>query len=155
MRRILDNALVAILVVLMSIMVISTLLQVFARFISLNVQFTEELTIYAMMWVTLFGSAYVFGLRKHIAIDLLSESIGKGNQWKLVVLTEIIISLFALLVFLTGGIHFVYLTFKLGQVSSVIQVPKGWIYLAIPMSGVIILIYNFLNIRDALKMRTP
>jgi TRAP-type C4-dicarboxylate transport system permease small subunit len=53
----------------MSVMVISTLLQVFARVIDLNIPFTEELTIYAMMWVTMFGSAYTFGLQKQIAID--------------------------------------------------------------------------------------
>ncbi len=141
------------LALLMIIMVFSTLLQVFARMLSLNILFTEELTNYSMMWVTLFGSAYAFGVQKHIAIDALKAVLKKELKWKLEILVELIIALFAVLILILGGSWFVYITFKLGQVSSVIQVPKGWIYLALPVSGVIILVYNALNISDTFKNR--
>lgn len=137
----------------MSVMVISTLLQVLARAINLNVPFTEELTIYAMMWVTLLGSVYTFGLKKQIAIEVLRSSIKPSNQWKLDLLVELIIILFAVLIPLIGGTRFVYVTFKMGQVSSVMQVAKGWIYTVLPISGLLILIYNLLNISDILKER--
>lgn len=153
MRNALDKIVANGLVVLMSVMVLSTLLQVFARFVKLNVPFTEELTVYAMMWVTLLGSAYAFGLRKHIAIDILSASLDEKRRWTLTVLTEAIIAGFAVLILLVGGLRFVYITFKLGQVSSVMQIYKGWIYLAVPFSGVLTVLYNCLNIRDALRER--
>ncbi len=153
MRKLLDKILTNALIVLMSIMVLSTLLQVFARVIELNVPFTEELTVYAMMWVTLFGSTYAFGLRKHIAIDVLSASLKEENKWKLTVLVEVIIIVFAILVLIVGGVRFVYVTFKLGQVSSVMQIPKGWIYLALPFSGVLIILYNILNIIETIKTK--
>lgn len=151
MRSSIDRILIGVLVVLMSIMVISTLMQVFARLISLNIPFTEELTIYAMMWVTLLGSAYTFGLRKQIAIDALHATLKEGSKWKLEVIIEIMVAVFAVIILLIGGSRFVYITFKLGQVSSVMQIGKGWIYLALPISGCLILIYNYLNIRDIIR----
>lgn len=151
MRKVIDRTLISLLVALMSIMVLSTLIQVFARALSANVLFTEELTIYSMMWVTLFGSAYAFGVKKHISIDILKETLRQDLKWKLEVVVELIVALFAILVLIVGGSWFVFITFKLGQVSSVIQVPKGWIYLALPVSGVIILIYNSLNIIDTIR----
>ncbi len=137
----------------MSLMVVSTLLQVLARVIDLNVPFTEELTIYSMMWITLLGSAYTFGLKKHIAIEVLKTSLQPANRWKLELVIELTIVLFAILVLLVGGMRFVLLTFKLGQVSSVMQISKGWIYIVLPVSGLLILCYSFLNIFDLIKTR--
>lgn len=137
----------------MGVMVISTLLQVIARVIDLNVPFTEELTIYSMMWVSLLGSAYTFGLKKQIAIDALKDSLSPSNQLKLELLIEMLVLVFAVVIFLVGGTKFVFLTFSLGQVSSVMQIAKGWIYIVLPISGILIIFYNLLNIRDLLKSR--
>ena len=153
MRNSLDKSLKNLLVVLMAIMVVSTLLQVFARFVSWNIPFTEELTIYAMMWVTLFGSALAFGTGKHIAIDLLGSSLPPEKKWKLSLISESIVILFAVTVLLIGGARFVYISFKLGQISSVMQISKGWVYLAIPISGLITILYNVLNIQQILTER--
>jgi len=153
MRPQLDKILMTSLIVLMSIMILSTLLQVGGRLCEINVPFTEELTIYGMMWTTLFGSVYAFGLKQHIAIDVLSNSIKDENRWKLEVVVEVIVMVFAVLVLIMGGIRFVYITFKLGQVSAVMQIPKGWIYLALPLSGLLIIWYNLLNIMQTLKNR--
>jgi len=153
MKSRLNSMLTKLLILLMSIMVLSTLLQVFARFIELNVPFTEELTVYAMMWVTLFGSAYAFGIKKHIAIDALISMISEKLKWKLEVLIELFVSLFAILILIVGGSWFTYITFKLGQLSPVIQIPKGWIYLALPLSGLIIVIYSFINISFLISNR--
>jgi len=151
MRGKLDFILTNFLVTLMSIMVLSTLLQVFARFINLNVPFTEEITIYAMIWVALFGSAYAFGIKRHIAIDALVAILKEDLKWKLEIVIELLVAVFAVLVLIIGGSWFVYITFKLGQLSPVMQISKGWIYLAAPASGFIILIYNVLNIKSSIS----
>lgn len=151
MRNSLNIALTNLLMVLMSVMVLSTLLQVFARLINLSVPFTEELTIYAMMWVTLFGSAYAFGLKKHIAIDALTSILKGSLKWKLEVVVELIVAVFATLILIVGGSWFTYITFRLGQLSRVIQIPKGWVYLALPITGLIILAYTMLNIRETIS----
>lgn len=151
MRKFLDRINTTLIMGLMLIMVLSALLQVFSRIIALNTPFTEELTIYSMIWVTLFGSAYAFGVKKHIAIDLLSPSLSAMNKKRLKILVEGIILVFAFLILIWGGSKFVWITFKLGQVSSVMHVPKGWVYLVLPISGIITVLYGILNIREILK----
>lgn len=141
----------SLLIILMTIMVLSTLLQVLARYVNWNLPFTEEVTIYAMMWVTLFGSAYAFGLKKHIAIDALIAVLNKDSKWKLEILIEAIIALFAVLILIIGGSWFTFITFKLGQLSPVIQFPKGFVYTSLPVSGIIILLYNVMNVRSILS----
>ncbi|MEM6522661.1 MAG: TRAP transporter small permease subunit [Bacteroidota bacterium] len=151
MRNRLDDFLTSLLIILMTIMVLSTLLQVLARYVNWNLPFTEEVTIYAMMWVTLFGSAYAFGLKKHIAIDALIAVLNKDSKWKLEILIEAIIALFAVLILIIGGSWFTFITFKLGQLSPVIQFPKGFVYTSLPVSGIIILLYNVMNVRSILS----
>jgi len=150
-RKTLDRINTTMIMGLMLVMVLSALLQVFSRIVDLNTPFTEELTIYSMIWVTLFGSAYAFGVKKHISIDLLSPSLSHGNRIRLKILIEGIILLFAFLILIYGGSRFVWITFKLGQVSSVMHVPKGWVYLVLPLSGIITVLYGVLNIREILK----
>lgn len=151
MRRFLDHFNTTLIIVLMIVMVLSALLQVFARVVDLNTPFTEELTIFSMMWVALFGSSYAFGVKKHIAIDLISPSLSEVNRKRLRVLVEGIVLAFAITILIWGGTQLVWVTFKLGQVSSVMHVPKGWIYLALPLSGIVIVLYGILNIKEIFK----
>ena len=39
----------------------------------------------------------------------------------------------------------------MGQSSSSLQIPMGYIYLALPLSGVVTIVYNILNISDIVK----
>lgn len=150
-RKTLDRINTSMIAILMVIMVSSALLQVFSRVLDINAPFTEELTIYAMMWVTFFGSAYAFGLKKHIAIDLLSSYLSDSYKLKLQIIIEIIILLFAFLILIWGGSRLVWITFKLGQVSSVMNLPKGWVYLVLPITGTFTAIYGYLNIHQILN----
>ncbi|HRD18591.1 MAG TPA: TRAP transporter small permease subunit, partial [Candidatus Marinimicrobia bacterium] len=70
-RKILDNILKWVVVVLMAISVFNVLWQVFTRFILRNPSsYTEELARYLLIWVGLLGAAYAAGNKMHLAIDL-------------------------------------------------------------------------------------
>ena len=56
---------------------------------------------------------------------------------------------FAVLVLVFGGWNMSRLS--MGQLSSSLQIPMGYIYLALPLSGIITAIYNVLNISDIIK----
>ena len=43
---------------------------------------------------------------------------------------------------------------SMGQSSSSLQIPMGYIYLALPLSGIITVIYNVLNIHLLVKKIT-
>ncbi|MEM9325162.1 MAG: TRAP transporter small permease [Bacteroidota bacterium] len=151
MREILDKISTGLLIILMTVMVLSALLQVTARVFGFSAPFTEELTIYSMMWVTLFGSAYTFGIRKHISIDILEPQLSERNQHRLRIAIEGVILVFTFLILIFGGVRFSWITAKLGQVSAVMNVPKWYVYLALPLSGLIVILYSILNIKDELN----
>ena len=48
---------------------------------------------------------------------------------------------FALAVLLGGGIRLVWISFALGQTSGALQIPLGYVYLVVPVSGVCVVFY--------------
>ena len=47
-----------------------------------------------------------------------------------------------------GGFNLVSLTVYLEQISSALQIQLGYIYLAVPISGLLIIFYSAVNISD-------
>lgn len=137
-----DVALGWALVVLMGVSVVNVLWQVFTRFVLDNPSsFTDELARYLLIWVSLFGAAYASGKRMHLAIDLLAMRLtGNASHWHGLFI-ELCIGLFALFVMIVGGWQLVSLSFLLGQTSAAMKIPLGFVYLALPASGALILFY--------------
>lgn len=100
---------------------------------------SEVLSRYAFIWLILIGSAYVFGLREHMAISFVKEKFSKKMQIYVDMFTEFATALFALTVMLYGGYSTV--SRQMWQLDSALQIPMGVVYLAIPISGVLILFY--------------
>ena len=74
LRKIIDKSLEWLLVFLMSILVLDVLWQVASRYIMNSPSsYTDELAGFLLIWVGLFGAAYVAGKREHLAIDLLLQ----------------------------------------------------------------------------------
>jgi TRAP-type C4-dicarboxylate transport system permease small subunit len=144
-----DKTIEYLLVVLMAIMVLNVLWQVFSRFI-LNSpsSFTEELARYLLIWVGLIAAGYVAGRKMHLAIDYLVNKLSKGLKSKIELLTNLLIILFALFVMVIGGFNLVSLTVYLEQMSSALQIQLGYVYLAVPISGLLIIFYSAVNIYD-------
>ena len=140
--RIVDRALGWVLVVLMGIAVSNVLWQVFTRFVLANPSsFTDELARYLLIWIGLLGASYAAGMQMHLAIDLLPTRLTGRPRFYLGVLIEACIFLFALSVLVIGGIYLVALTLSLGQTSAALHVPLGYVYLALPMSGFLMMFY--------------
>jgi len=141
-RKRIDRLLEGTLVVLMAANVINVLWQVFTRFILKNPSsFTEELARYLLIWVGLLGAAYASGKKMHLAIDVILENL-RGAAKKTAELTiQVFIFLFALLVMVIGGIRLVTITLTLNQVSAALRIKLGYVYLVIPISGLLIMFY--------------
>ncbi|WP_282080419.1 TRAP transporter small permease [Aquimarina algiphila] len=147
LRKKIDKILGVTLAVIMGIMVLNVLWQVFTRFvIGIPSSFTDELARYLMIWVGLLGAAYISGKRKHVAIDVLYARLNKERQAKLKIIVNCIIILFCLLALVIGGSRLVYITYILQQHSSALQIPLAVIYLAIPLSGILIIYYKISDI---------
>ena len=142
-----DKVIEYLLVILMAVMVLNVLWQVFSRFI-LNSpsSFTEELARYLLIWVGLIAAGYVAGRKMHLAIDYLVNKFSEDTKRKIGLFSNLVIMLFSLLVMVIGGFNLVSLTVYLNQISSALQIQLGYVYLAVPISGLLIIFYSTVNI---------
>lgn len=144
-KRPADAALGSFCVVVMLLLVACVVWQVVSRYV-LNAPstFTDEAARYLMMWVGLLGGAYTVGLQRHLSIDLISGSLS-GRAYRLVqLLINAIILAFAFLIIFKGGIELVDKVLARGQVSAVMRIPMGYVYLALPISGAFMMFYSAL-----------
>jgi TRAP-type C4-dicarboxylate transport system permease small subunit len=153
-RKHIDHILERFLIILMSILVIDVLWQVTSRYIlSAPSSFTDELAGFLLIWVSLFGAAYVTGRKEHLAIDLLLQKSSGNTKIKLEIFIQLTIFLFALFVLVIGGIWLVYTRFTLSVKSAALQLPLGYVYIVLPVSGLIILFYTIDNSYTLLKQK--
>lgn len=135
------------LVIIFSLMVIDVVWQVFSRYaIGKSSSFTEEFARFAMIWLVLLGAAYLCGKREHLSMDFLLRKLGPSRLRRRLNIIDLFIILFALIVMVIGGGNLVYTTLYLGQVSSAMHIPLGYIYAIVPFSGLLIIFYSFYNI---------
>ena len=147
-----DVTLKWILVVIMAAMTINVLWQVFTRFIMQDPSsYTEELARYMLIWIGILGAAYVAGQKMHLAIDLLSTKLNTKNKKYLEIVIQLSIFLFSFFVMVIGGIRLVQITLTLNQISAALQIPLGYIYTVLPISGVLMMFYSLTFIVEELK----
>ncbi len=153
-RERLDKVLEGVLIVLMSLLVIDVLWQVVSRYVLVNPSsFTTELAGYLMIWVGILGAAYVAGKNEHLAIDLLLQRSTERRRKRLLVSINTLIMLFSLFVMTVGGSWLVYTRFLLDVRSADLQLPLGYVYLVIPVSGLLITYYGYDNIRTLIRKK--
>jgi TRAP-type C4-dicarboxylate transport system permease small subunit len=146
-RQQVDKVLANILIVIMSVMVLNVLWQVFTRFIvGTPSSFTDELARYLMIWLGILGAAYVSGKNMHVAIDVLPQRAKPNTQKKIKLLVYVLIIAFAFFALVIGGARLVYITYVLNQQSPALQIPLALVYLAIPISGILIIYYKISDI---------
>ena len=127
---------------IMLTLLITVVWQVFSRYVLGDPSsFTDELARFLLIWVALLGAAYVTGLRLHLAIDLIPEH--RKTIW-LTRFIYLMIMTFATLVLVVGGSTLVGLTLRLEQQSAALQVPLGYVYVILPVSGAVIVLYTLI-----------
>jgi len=144
-----DKILEIALVILMSVLVIDVLWQVTSRYILVNPSsFTTELAGYLLIWVGILGGAYVAGKNEHLAIDLMLQKSSPARKKALTLLIDLFIIFFSIFVMVLGGSWLVYTRFALDVRSADLQLPLGYVYLVVPVSGILISYYNIDNIKQ-------
>lgn len=150
LRKGLDKVLEFICCALLALMTILVTWQVISRYLLNSPStITEELVLFSFVWMGLLGGAYLFGRNEHMAMTFLFDKLNESNQTKVKLFFEVIIMAFALFILVFGGWNMSRLS--MGQLSSSLQVPMGYVYLALPLSGITTVIYNILNINDIVK----
>lgn len=137
---------------LFGLLVLIVVWQVFSRqVLNAPATWTTSVAQYTFVWVALFGSAWVFSTKDHIAVDFLTRAAKLDDSRAMEVAVNVVIGLFALLVLVWGGIRGVDLTW--GQKVSGLPVSIGVMYLALPVSGVLTVFFALHHAIEALAGR--
>ena len=152
----LDRALELVLIGLTVVMVATVTWQVATRYL-LNSpsSYTEELATYLLLWISLLGAAYALRQRAHLGIDVVTARLGLAGRRAARVASYAVVAAFAIVVFVVGGGILVSVTFELGQRSAAFQVPVGYIYLVLPLSGLLMAYYAAVGATETLRGTTP
>jgi TRAP-type C4-dicarboxylate transport system permease small subunit len=144
-----DHVLRAFIVVVVAVLVVCVVWQVTSRFLlGAPSTVTDELARFAFIWSALFGAAYTLGQRRHLAINLFAAVENAAVTRPLDLIRTALIAAFAGGVMIYGGTDLALATLRSGQVSPAMRLPMGWIYMAIPVSGALILFYCAAILRD-------
>lgn len=132
-----------IIIALLGVMVVAVFLQVLFRFfLDQPLAWTEELARYLLIWITFLGSAYAMAIKAHIGTEYIQKFLSP-------LMNKIILALAAVLsiLFFIVMVHQGYLLSarSMTQTSPTLLVPMGYIYMVIPISGVL-LIMNVLHV---------
>jgi len=151
-RKKIDKGLEWTLVFLMSVLVIDVLWQVASRYLMKSPSsFTDELAGYLLIWVGLLGAAYVAGRREHLAIDILLQRSSPRRRYKLELIISVLVIIFAVTVMVIGGSWLAYTRFFLSVKSAALGLPLGFVYLVLPISGVLIAYFDIDNMIKMIK----
>lgn len=142
MRAPVDLLLKTVIVVIFVVLVACVSWQVISRYIlGTPSTVTDELARFLFMWLALIGGAYTLGLKRHLAIDLLTQRLRGRRRSLSEGFVLFAVAGFAALVMVKGGGQLVLKTIASGQVTPALQIPMGFVYGAIPFAGAIILFY--------------
>ncbi len=145
----LNKGIEALLVLIFSLLVIDVVWQVVSRYIvGQSSSFTEEYARFSLIWLTVLGAAYINGQKEgHLSMDFLLLKLSKEKRHSRQKVIQWLMAIFALVVMVIGGGNLVYTTLSLGQISSALHIPLGYVYAIVPLCGSIIIFFSVYNIK--------
>lgn len=153
MRTKIDSILEKLVLIILVIMLLSVIWQVFSRFVlRAPSTITDEISSFSLIWVWLLGAAYAAGKSLHLAIDLIPEDVVKKRQSLFNGIVFVSIAFFAFTVMIIGGFRLVQLSFQFGQTSATLEIPLGFIYMVVPISGILICYYSIDTLLNQRKL---
>lgn len=150
----LDRALKGLLALLLGVLTVTVFLQVVVRFVvKYPLPWTEEVARLAFVYSIFLGATLAVRDRSHINVDFVVAVLPAPLQRAVKLVGSVLIAVF-LIVMIWQGLEFVRMTGV--QVTPVMQVPFRYLYVIIPASGTLMLLYLVLaTIDDLRKGRAP
>ena len=151
MLAVLDRALKYALTLLSVILTVSVFLQVLIRFVfKYPLPWTEEIARIAFVYCIFVGATIAVRENSHLSVDFLLVILPKRVARAAVFLGMLLVGVFLISVTWQG----VVLVLATGvQMSPVMQVPFKYLYLILPVSGAIMLLYLVANMLALIRGR--
>ncbi len=145
-KNIMDRSLEILVMVVVGVLVVDVLWQVFTRKV-LNdpSEWTEEFAIFLLIWVSLLGAAVALRRGAHLGIDYFMEKLAIRNRVVTEVVVFALICAFSIYIMIIGGLDLVLSTLEMDQRSPVFDLQMGYVYLAVPISGLFMALYSLIG----------
>ena len=139
------------LIVAVGLLVIDVVWGVFTRYaMGQQANWTEELARFLLVWVTLLGGAVAFGTKGHLGVDYFVAKLHVDARKAMAIISHLIVLFFAVAIFLYGGGRVVSDALAMEQMTPALGWRMGYVYLALPISGVFIVLYTIENLVETI-----
>ena len=130
------------LVFVFSVLVIDVIWGVGSRYLlGTQASWSEELARLLMVWLALLGAALACREDRHLGLDVVVRSWPQEVQRLGRLVVYLVIFFFAAAIMFWGGWQLVDQRFASGQTLPALGIAKGWFYLALPVSGLLIAMF--------------
>ena len=125
--------------------------QVVARYaFSNSLSWSEEAGRYIFVWMTFLGAAMAVRDRQHVSLDMFLKILPNSMQRFLLLISYISMMAFTA-VLIYGGLKFVARGSQ--QFSSALEIPMHYVYIVLPVGGVLIFLYLIKNLYEDILAR--
>ena len=133
------------LILLLAAMAVIIFVNVGLRYLTnQSLEWAEEVSRHMMIWLTFLGAGPVLRYGGHIAVENLQDSLPR----RLAIAVRVVV---ALLLFAFAGIMiwygWLYMERAMFQLTAVTQIPFAYIYAAMPVGGVLLVVHMLLILR--------
>lgn len=151
--KFLDRVLETGLTLAMAAMTLTVIWQVFTRFVIRDPSsWTEELAIFLLIWIGLLGSAVALKRKAHLGIDVLVNRFPPNYRLLTAIFVYSCVIIFSISVLVYGGSKMVTVILINNQVSPALGIRMGYVYMALPISGLFITLYGIEFIIQELRL---
>jgi len=132
-------------IMLLAVMTVLVTYQVITRyFFNRPSAVSENTAQYLFVWMVMFGSAYVFGLKEHLDITILKDKFSPFTNLVVEILINITLFIFSAVICALGGYRVTMMQMR--TMDAATGIPMGFIYASIPVFGAAMLFYAVYNI---------
>ena len=147
-KKVIDAIMRIVGTITLSVMTVLVWYQVIARyFFNSPSSITEALSQFLFVWLIMFGSAYVYGSKEHLTIDILKDKMSARLNMIVEIITNVFLFVFIAVVCVYGG--FIYSKGQVVQTDPSLHISKAIIYSSLPFTGAMTLFYAVYNCAKA------
>ena len=130
-------------------MTVTVVLQVVCRYLlGAALTWSEEFARYGLVWITFLGAGIALKRRAHMGVLAIVEMFSPGIRKGVQVFTVFAVMVFLFIATLKGTELAV---FNMKQFSPAMGLPMGYVYLAIPMGCLVMIIHAADHLLDLLR----
>ena len=134
--------------VFMTVVVVSSALQVFTRYVlNASLSWTEECCRYCFIWASMMGAAVAYKRGSHVALDIISGRLkGKVKSAQIIVSDVLVIAFCVILICYSPAI----LKLTMRQLSTAMRIPMVAFYVSIPLGALDIVVHAVANLLETI-----